>query len=43
LSSQLILTHLNHTNRLLDPESKARAALASQGVTIAQFGQIIAL
>jgi pyrroloquinoline quinone biosynthesis protein B len=42
-SSQLILTHLNHTNRLLDPESKARAALASQGVTIAQFGQIIAL
>lgn len=43
LPSQLILTHLNHTNRLLDPTSSARAELAAQGVTVARFGQIIAL
>jgi hypothetical protein len=39
----LILTHLNHTNRLLDRESAARAELAAQGVTVAHFGQIIPL
>lgn len=43
LPGRLILTHLNHTNRLLDRESASRAALAAQGVTVARFGQIIPL
>jgi pyrroloquinoline quinone biosynthesis protein B len=40
---QLILTHLNHTNRLLDGDSPERAELARQGVKVAHFGQVIRL
>jgi pyrroloquinoline quinone biosynthesis protein B len=43
LPGRLILTHLNHTNRLLDRANSARAELAAQGVTVARFGQIIPL
>jgi pyrroloquinoline quinone biosynthesis protein B len=43
LPGQLILTHLNHTNRLLDRDDPARAELAAQGIAVAHFGQIIAL
>jgi pyrroloquinoline quinone biosynthesis protein B len=43
LPTQLVLTHLNHTNRLLDRQSRAREELASQGVTVAHFGQVIGL
>jgi len=43
LPSQLILTHLNHTNRLLEGNSAAKEALTAQGVSVAQFGQIISL
>lgn len=43
LPGRLILTHLNHTNRLLDRDDPSRAQLAAQGVTVANFGQLIAL
>jgi pyrroloquinoline quinone biosynthesis protein B len=43
LPGRLILTHLNHTNRLLGQGSASRAELAAQGVTVARFGQIISL
>lgn len=43
LPSQLILTHLNHTNPLLEGANPLRAELAARGVTVASFGQIIPL
>ncbi len=43
LPSQLILTHLNHTNRLFDRQGPGQAKLAAQGVTVAHFGQIVPL
>ena len=43
LPSQLYLTHLNHTNRLLDAHDLAREALADQGVSVAHLGQVIVL
>ena len=43
LPTKLLLTHLNHTNRLLDAHDAAREALADQGVLVAHMGQVIAL
>lgn len=42
-STRLILTHLNHTNPILDPGSEARLSVDLAGVTIAETGQVIAL
>ena len=42
-SSQLILTHINHTNPILDEGSVARLAVESAGLLIAYTGQIIPL
>jgi pyrroloquinoline quinone biosynthesis protein B len=43
LASRLTLTHLNHTNRLLDSHDPAREALADQGVSVAYLGQVFML
>lgn len=40
LSARLVLTHLNHTNPLLDEDSAARQAVASSGASVAYTGQI---
>ena len=40
---QLILTHLNHTNPVLDEDSPERRAVLAAGAAVAQTGQIIAL
>ena len=42
-SGQLVLTHLNHTNPLLDPDSPERAAVLATGVQIAHTGQLFPL
>ena len=42
-SSQFILTHINHTNPILDEGSTARLAVESTGFLIAYTGQIIPL
>lgn len=39
LPMELALTHLNHTNPLLDGESAARAAVTAVGAQVAQTGQ----
>lgn len=39
VSTALFLTHLNHTNALLDPESQARKVVDAAGVGIARQGQ----
>lgn len=39
-ASRLVLTHLNHTNPLLDEDSDARAAVAAAGASVAEEGQI---
>lgn len=36
---KLVLTHLNHTNPVLDPDSHARAMVDEAGVQVAFFGQ----
>ena len=41
--TQLILTHLNHTNPLLDPGSLERLFVRNNGVAVAYTGQVIAL
>ncbi|MBK8431015.1 MAG: MBL fold metallo-hydrolase [Chloroflexi bacterium] len=38
LPSQLVLTHFNHTNPVLDPTSAARAAVTAAGATIGAVG-----
>lgn len=43
LSRKLVLTHLNHTNPLLDAGSEAQQQVAAAGATIAQEGQQWAL
>jgi pyrroloquinoline quinone biosynthesis protein B len=43
LPVRLLLTHLNHTNPLLDDHDPARLALAGQGASVAYMGQVIAL
>ncbi|UCG25660.1 MAG: pyrroloquinoline quinone biosynthesis protein PqqB [Chloroflexota bacterium] len=40
---QLILTHLNHTNPLLDPASQERLAVTARGAAVAYTGQVIEL
>ncbi|MDX1617005.1 MAG: MBL fold metallo-hydrolase, partial [Candidatus Promineifilaceae bacterium] len=42
-SQRLLLTHLNHTNPLLDNASEARRMLAQQGVQVAATGQVLGL
>ncbi len=39
LPGQLVLTHLNHTNPILDKNSKERKAIIAAGVQIAHTGQ----
>lgn len=41
--NQFILTHLNHTNPALDPNSPARAIVESAGLMLAYTGQILPL
>lgn len=43
LSCQLILTHLNHTNPLLDADSVERQHVLAAGVGIAETGQLFPL
>lgn len=43
LPGRLLLTHLNHTNPLLDERSPERVAVEVAGVEIAYFGQQISL
>jgi len=43
LPCELVLTHLNHTNPVLDEGSEARTAVVQAGVSIAFTGQIFAL
>jgi pyrroloquinoline quinone biosynthesis protein B len=43
LSTRLVMTHLNHTNPLLDEDGPERAALAAAGLQVAYTGQIIHL
>jgi len=43
LPSRLFLTHLNHTNPLLDGDNPLHAELAAQGAAVARFGQVIPL
>ncbi len=40
LSPKLVLTHINHTNPLLDAGSEAQQAVADAGAAIAQEGQV---
>lgn len=40
LETQIVLTHLNHTNPLLDEGSKARRVIAAANITLAHMGQI---
>lgn len=40
LTEKLVLTHLNHTNPLLDADSEAQQAVAAAGATVAQEGQV---
>jgi pyrroloquinoline quinone biosynthesis protein B len=40
---QLILTHLNHTNPALEPDSPERQAVLAAGAAIAQTGQVIVI
>ena len=39
IPTRLVLIHLNHTNPLLDPDSKERHLVESQGVEVAARGQ----
>lgn len=43
LPNQLILTHFNHTNPVLDKGSKERENVLAAGATLAQTGQIFTL
>lgn len=43
LPGQLILIHINHTNPILDPDSRERQAVLAAGVQIACAGQTFAL
>lgn len=43
ISTQLILTHLNHTNPLLDESSEERKLVESKGIEIAELGRTIRL
>lgn len=43
IPGQLVLTHFNHTNPVLDPGSAARAAVAAAGAHLAQTGQRFSL
>jgi pyrroloquinoline quinone biosynthesis protein B len=43
LPCQLILTHLNHTNPLLDENSHERVSVLAAGAQVAVIGQEIAL
>lgn len=40
LTEKLVLTHLNHTNPLLEAGSEARQAVAAAGAVVAQRGQV---
>lgn len=43
LQNRLVLTHLNHTNPVLDQDSDARRHVLAHGVQVASFGQSFAL
>lgn len=43
LDTTIVLTHLNHTNPLVDPTSDASAAVARIGWTVAQDGLVLEL
>ena len=43
LASQLILTHLNHTNPLLDLDSPEQSSIKNRGAAVAYTGQVIDL
>jgi pyrroloquinoline quinone biosynthesis protein B len=43
ISSRLLLTHLNHTNPLLDKNSMERQIVLRAGARIAHFGQVLPL
>lgn len=43
IPGQLVLTHLNHTNPLLDPDSEETRTVQSAGVAIAETGSSYAL
>ncbi len=43
LPCQLILTHFNHTNPILDPNSKERQEVLKTGAQLARIGQIFEL
>ena len=43
IPGQLVLTHLNHTNPLLDAGSRERRLVAAQGVQIAAQGMTFSL
>ena len=42
-STQLILTHINHTNPILDEKSEARQEVDMAGVTVARTGEVFPL
>ena len=43
LDCELVLTHLNHTNPVLDEDSEARALVNEAGVKVAQTGMMFSL
>ena len=43
LDCELVLTHLNHTNPVLDSDSQARFLVSAAGVQVAQTGQMFRL
>ncbi|MFQ5399032.1 MAG: MBL fold metallo-hydrolase [Anaerolineae bacterium] len=43
LPGRLVLTHLNHTNPVLDGDSPERAAVRTAGASVARTGQVFAL
>ena len=43
MTEKLVLTHLNHTNPVLDEASEERAMVYRRGATVARQGQVFSL